>query len=81
VVARGNAVYLVDVLAQQIRVRWADLGAPAPAFQDIPGPNGPQLNACPAGHPEAFITDDALWVTWYENCSPSTFQVFLTRWN
>ena len=61
-------------------MRISDLAAAAPAFQDLPGPNGLTLNTCGAGHPEAFISDDSLWITWYESCASSTYQVFLARW-
>jgi hypothetical protein len=80
VVTRGDTAYLVAVLAGQAHVRAIDLAAAAPAFVDIAGPSGPALNTCTAGHPEAFITDDSLWVTWYEECVSGTFQVFLAQW-
>jgi hypothetical protein len=81
VFGRGNAVYLAEVLANQLHLKWMDLGASSPAFQDILGPNGVALNNCPAGHPELFVTDDSVWLTWYESCTGGSFQVFLGQLN
>jgi hypothetical protein len=81
VYGRGNAVYLAEILANELRLKWMDLGAQSPAFQDIQGPNGLALNTCPAAHPELFVTDDSVWLTWYELCPGGAYQVFLGRLN
>jgi hypothetical protein len=82
VFARGDTAWIAFVAGQQLYLDRIDLSSSSPALVPVPGPNGLSLNngvTCPPGHPELFVSDDSVWITWHEACSPGVWQVFLRQ--
>jgi hypothetical protein len=84
-VARGDTAFIAYVaqIDTSVHVSVVDLSAASPAFAPVLGPNGDAswnddlagTATCAADHPEMFFADDALWVTWEEQCSPGEWRV------
>jgi hypothetical protein len=82
VFARGDTAWIAFVAGQQLYLDRIDLSSPNPALVPVPGPNGLSLNngaTCLPGHPELFVSDDSVWLTWHETCAPNVWQVFLRQ--
>jgi hypothetical protein len=71
--ARGDAVFVALSALGAVRVRMLDTAAAAPAFVDVPGPQGASswnLNgSCQARNPALQLTDQGLWLSFAEYCS------------
>ncbi|MFN2548023.1 MAG: fibrinogen-like YCDxxxxGGGW domain-containing protein [Myxococcales bacterium] len=81
-VGRGDVVYVAYVRNGNLYVNRIDFSAISP-ITSVPGPgrNGSwsdnlgDSTSCAAADPELFLADDALWVTWSEQCAPGEWRV------
>jgi hypothetical protein len=74
VAGQRSQLFFAYVTGGKLYLRRMDLDAASPAFADVPGPSFLYHNVdgtCVAAHAEMAVVDEAIFLSWSENCAGS----------